>query len=83
MSLTDIDQVPRVYGVPTIRHASLTEFAEGKVRRSPQLSKQETRRTYEQVSASLISEKPVKQINPGLSKVQKTLRWNQDVEKWC
>jgi len=42
MSLIDIDQVSRVYSVPPVGHASLTVFAEGRVRRSPQLCKHET-----------------------------------------
>ena len=32
MSLTDIDLVSRVYSVPPVGYASLTVFAEGKVR---------------------------------------------------
>jgi len=53
MSLTDIDQVSRVYSVPPVGHASLTIFAEGKERHIPQPSKLETRHTDEQFSASL------------------------------
>ena len=52
MSLTDIDQVSRVYSIPPVEHTSLTVFAEGKVRRSSQLSKQETRHTDEQFLSS-------------------------------
>jgi len=48
MSLADIDQVSRVYSVPPVGHASLTIFAEGKVRHSPQPSKTESRHTDEQ-----------------------------------
>jgi len=59
MSLADIDQVSRVYTVPPVGHASLTVFAEGKVRHSPQPSKTETRHTDEQFSASLGFEKTV------------------------
>jgi len=59
MSLTDIDQVSRVYSVPPVGHASLTVFAEGKVRHSPQPSKLETRHKDEHFSPSLSSEKTV------------------------
>jgi hypothetical protein len=59
MSLTDIDQVSWVYSVPPVGHASLTVFAEGKVRHSAQPSELETRHTDEQFSASLSSEKTV------------------------
>jgi hypothetical protein len=59
MSLTDIDKVSRVYSVSPVGHASLTVFAEGKERHSPQPSKLETRHTDEQFSASLSSEKTV------------------------
>jgi len=59
MSLTDIDQVSRVYSVPPVGHASLTVFAEGKIRHSSQPSKTETRHTDEQFSASLRFEKTV------------------------
>jgi hypothetical protein len=64
MSLTDIDRVSRVYSVPPVGHASLTVFAEGKVRHSPQPSKLETKHTIEQFSASLGFEKTVQ---PGKS----------------
>ena len=74
MSLTDIDLVSRVYSVPPVGYASLTVFAEGKVRHSPQPSKTETRHTDEQFSASLGLEKTVQPENPGLSKRRKTLR---------
>jgi hypothetical protein len=59
MSLTDIDKVSRVYSFPPVGVASLTVFAEGKVRHSPQPSKLETRHTDEKFSASLSSEKTV------------------------
>jgi hypothetical protein len=51
MSITDIDQVSRVYSVPLTAHTALTIFAEGKEGRSRQPSQSETRRTEEQFSA--------------------------------
>jgi len=48
-----------VYSVPPVGHASLTVFAEGKVRHSPQPSKTQTRHTDEQFSACLGFEKAV------------------------
>jgi hypothetical protein len=53
MSLTYIDKVSRVYSVPPAGHATLTVFAEGKVRHSPQPSKLETKHTDEKFSVSL------------------------------
>jgi hypothetical protein len=64
LSLPDMDQVSRVYSVPPVGHASLTVFADGRVRHSRQPSKTETRHTDEQFSASLGFEKTVQ---PGKS----------------
>jgi len=73
MSLTDIDQVSRVYSVPPVEHASLTAFAEGKVRHSPQPSKTETRHTDEQFSSSLGFEKTVQPEKSWLVKVMENI----------
>jgi hypothetical protein len=53
LSFADIGTVPRVYSVPRAKHTALTVFTGGKAERSPQPRQQETRRTGEQLSASL------------------------------
>ena len=52
LSLTGVDEMPRVCSIPAKRHAGLTLFPEGKAGRNPQPTKQEARRMDEQLPAS-------------------------------
>jgi hypothetical protein len=74
MSIIDIDQVSRVYSVPPAGHASLTVFAEGEVRHSPQRSKPETSILTGNSQLVSVPRDEFNLILLGLSKLQKTLR---------
>ena len=61
MSLSDIDKVPRTYGVPRAENTALTVFTRGKAESSSQPSQQETWRTEVQPTVGLRPKKDIEQ----------------------